>query len=350
MGQFVHSRLLAAALWIAIVFFTGYLLVIAQALLIPLILALFLWYLLNLLAAQFGRLQAGAWGPPRWLQFLLSGLALLLAVNVVVNIITSSIGELVAAAPSYQENLERLVDDLEGRFEFLELSAPLETLGEFDFAALIRTLAASFGNLLGNIGLIAVYMLFLFLEQRYFAAKLAAVAPSEARQQRIMDLLNQIDRDVRTYLGVKTLVSLLTSLAAWVVMSLVGLDFAAFWALLIFILNFIPNIGSIIATSLPAMLALIQFDTLTPFLIIALGVGTIQMLVGNVLEPNLMGKSLNVSPLVIIFSLMIWGVLWGIPGMFLCVPITVVGMLILYNFENTRWIALLMSQDGKLNR
>jgi AI-2 transport protein TqsA len=142
----------------------------------------------------------------------------------------------------------------------------------------------------------------------------------------------------------------LTSLASWVLMYSVGLDFAAFWALLIFVLNFIPNIGSLVATIFPSLLALIQFDTLTPFLVILIGVGSIQMLVGNVLEPQLMGRSLNVSPLVIILSLVVWSFMWGIPGMFLAVPVTVIVMIVFYNFDSTRWIALLMSQDGRLRK
>jgi AI-2 transport protein TqsA len=345
-----QPRTLAAGLWILVGFAVGYLLLVAQALLIPLVLAVFLWYLLNTVATSFGSVRLGAWRAPRWLQFMLAGLTLLLGVNLVIGIIASSVGELIAAAPAYQENLRRLVDTLQRRFDFIDVPAASQVLTDLNLGALIRGIAASFGNLVGNIGLIGLYLLFLFLEQRYFSAKLAAVLHTQERQRSVERLLAQIDRDVRNYIGIKTLVSAGTSLASWLVMHWVGLDFAAFWALLIFVLNFIPNIGSIIATSLPSLLALIQFDTITPFLIILLGIGSIQMLVGNVLEPQLMGKSLNVSPLAIILSLVIWGFMWGIPGMFLAVPITVVAMIIFSHFESTRWIALLMSQDGRLRR
>lgn len=131
-------------------------------------------------------------------------------------------------------------------------------------------------------------------------------------------------------------------------MSLVGLDFAGFWALLIFVLNFIPNIGSLVATILPTLLALVQFDTLVPFMIIGIGVGTTQLIIGNFIEPPLMGRSLNISPLVVLLSLVLWGSMWGIPGMFLCVPITVVLMIILYQFESARWIAVALSKNGNV--
>jgi AI-2 transport protein TqsA len=348
MEQFTHFRLLVATLWFIIIFITGYLLAIAQTLLIPLVLALFLWYLVNMLAGQFGRLRLGNWRPPHWLQFMLSGFVLLLAVIVVINIITSSISALVAAAPGYQENLQRLIEEFRVRLQFFGMSVLLDPTSDINFTAMVRSMAADFGNLLINVGLIAIYMFFLFLEQRYISGKLVAVIHSDLHLRRILSLLKEIDHDVRTYLGVKTFVSLLTAFISWVIMSFVGLDFAALWALLIFVLNFIPNLGSIIATSLPGIMALVQFDSLTPFLVIVFGVGSLQMLVGNVLEPSLMGRSLNISPLVIIISLVAWGVLWGIPGMFLSIPITMVAILIMFNFENTRWIALLMSRDGKL--
>jgi predicted PurR-regulated permease PerM len=116
----------------------------------------------------------------------------------------------------------------------------------------------------------------------------------------------------------------------------------------VFILNFIPNIGSFLATIFPALLALVQFDTLTPFLIIVSGITAIQITVGNFIEPNLMGRSLNISPLIVILSLVIWGTIWGIPGMFLCVPITVIVMIILNRFEGSRWIALALSKTGQI--
>jgi AI-2 transport protein TqsA len=186
------------------------------------------------------------------------------------------------------------------------------------------------------------------MEQRYISGKLAAVSPSDQQLKRLSGLFKEIDHDVKTYIGVKTFLSLLTAVVSWVIMWVAGLEFAAFWALLIFVLNFIPNIGSIIATILPGFMALVQFDTLSPFLIILFGVGTVQFVIGNIIEPNLMGRSLNISPLVIIISLVAWGVMWGVAGMFLSIPITMVAILIMYNFENTRWIALLLSRDGKL--
>lgn len=343
-----HPRLMAAAMWAIILFFVGYLLVIGQTLLVPFVLALFLWYLVNTLAAMFGAVRINGLTPPRWLQYLLSGTVLLVGVQVAANIITNSVGELIAAAPEYQRNLLQGMAMLQARIDFIEIPDASQLINEFNFGGLIRSIATSFGGLVGNAGLVAVYLLFLFLEQRYFSVKLNAVLGDGARQRRVWEVLSQIDRDVRMYLGVKTLISLITALAAWLVMAWVGLDFAGFWALLIFVLNFIPNIGSLVATALPTLLALVQFDSLGPFIVVLLGVGAIQVIMGNIVDPGLMGKSLNMSPLAIILSLVVWGFMWGISGMFLCVPIMVIGMIVLYNFDSTRWLALMLSQNGRL--
>jgi len=221
-------------------------------------------------------------------------------------------------------------------------------LTDISFGSLVARIAAGIGGLLGNLSLIAVYLLFIFLEQRYFHEKLTSVLRDPDRTAHVQQILARIDHDIRTYVGIKTFVSLVTAGISYAIMKTIGLDFAEFWALLIFVFNFIPNIGSLISTSLPALLALVQFQSLAPFATLVIGVGLTQLLVGNVLEPRMMGQSLNMSPLVIMLSLVLWGSVWGIPGMFLCVPITVIAMIILNNFEQTRWIALLLSQDGKL--
>ena len=131
-------------------------------------------------------------------------------------------------------------------------------------------------------------------------------------------------------------------------MSSVGVDFAGFWAVMVFFFYYIPTVGSIMAIIAPALLTLIQFDNLTPFLIVLLVFGSIQVVTANVIEPAIMGRSLNLSPLVVIVSLIVWGTIWGVVGMFLCVPIMVVALIVLAQFETTRPVAVLLSADGRI--
>ena len=136
----------------------------------------------------------------------------------------------------------------------------------------------------------------------------------------------------------------------WAILLFIGVDAPVFWAFLIFVLNFIPTIGSLIATLFPAIFALLQFGEFTPGILVLAIVGTIQLIVGNFIEPRVMGNSLNISPLVVFLTLAIWGVIWGITGMLLSVPITVILIIVMSEFPSTQPLAILLSQKGSINK
>ncbi len=135
------------------------------------------------------------------------------------------------------------------------------------------------------------------------------------------------------------------------VMLMIGIDFALFWAVLTFLLNFIPFIGSIVAVSFPILLTLVQpgiEDPLTTFLVALLALAGAQQLVGSFIEPRMMGRTLNLSPLVILISLATWWSIWGVIGMLISIPIMVILVIVFSQFEATRPVAVLMSQDGRI--
>ncbi len=325
-----------------------YFLSIADHLLIPLVLAVLIWYLISTLEHSLARLRVGRLYLPRLIRILITLALLALVFNVIAGILAANATRIVETAPQYQRNLEKLLMNLPFGLEPEEIPAITWLTRELDIGLFMQRAALEFAGALGNIGLIFVYLIFIFLEQKYFSKKMQIAAGSEKNYRFIKNLLSAIDRDIRRYIGVKSLLSLTTAVGSWLVMRWVGLEFASFWALLIFILNFIPNLGSLIATIMPVLLALLQFDTSRPALMILMGIGIIQISVGNFIDPSLLGKSLNVSPLVIVLSLVFWGTIWKVPGMFLAVPITVIVMIILNSFESTRWAAKLMSRNGNL--
>lgn len=151
-----------------------------------------------------------------------------------------------------------------------------------------------------------------------------------------------------SYISLKSLVNLLSAALSYFIMLGVGIDSPLFWAFLIFVFNFIPAIGPIIGTIFPALFALIQFGEFAPFLVILFGVGGTVVTVGSFVEPRVMGNNLNISPLVAILSLAIWGSIWGIIGMLLSVPITVAMIIIFSQFPKTRTIAILLSEKGRI--
>jgi AI-2 transport protein TqsA len=208
--------------------------------------------------------------------------------------------------------------------------------------------AAATASVVSVAGIVLIYAGFLFVEQVQFRRKLAILLGGGPHQARVRSVLEQIDRDIRVYVRIKTTLATITSALAYAVMAWVGVDFAGFWAVMVFFFYFIPTVGSILAITAPALLTLVQFDHLTPFFIVLLVFGTIQIVTANVIEPAIMGRSLNLSPLVVIVSLMVWGTIWGVVGMFLCVPIMVVLLIVLAHFDTTRPVAVLLSADGRI--
>ena len=149
-------------------------------------------------------------------------------------------------------------------------------------------------------------------------------------------------------MSIKLFTSSLTGLASYLYLLAVGVDFAGLWGLLIFLLNFIPTVGSIAATLFPALIALAQSDGYGLFVLVLLGIGMLQLCIGNILEPRFMGSSFNLSPVVILLNLALWNAIWGIPGMFLCVPFLIIVAIVLSHFPQTRSVAIMLSSDGNL--
>lgn len=309
---------------------------------------LLLIVMISLLLLYFGRIPLGRRRLPRWLAMLLAVLALLGALLLIYEILASQSQALQAAAPVYQQNFERILNDLIARLGLEKLPVSDMFLDNVNLGTLLGWLGGSLGSLLTALLLVGIYTGFLFAEQKVMDSKLEALASSPEQALRLRAILREIGSQVQSYIGMKTLVSLATGVLSYAVLSWVGVDFAAVFALLIFLLNFIPNIGSILGVLLPALLTLVQFDTLTPFLVIAAGLGAVQFVIGNLLEPALMGKSLNLSSFMIILSLTFWGMLWGIPGMFLSVPIMVMFAIICARFDSLRGLAVILSADGRI--
>jgi len=337
-----------AALWAIVVAATMYLLVAGRGLLLPFVLGVVLWYMIDALADAFQHPPVGRLHLPR--PFALVGAVCIMGglLWVVGRTIGRNVTAVIDAAPAYERRLQILINE-GARLVGME-QAP--TTGElFDRISLADTLgsiATAAASVVSVAGIVVIYAGFLFVEQVRFRRKLIIVLGSGQNHERVEAVLDQIDQDIRVYIRIKTTLAAITSALAYSVMASVGVDFAAFWAVMVFFFYYIPTVGSILAIVAPAVLTLVQFDTLTPFLIVLVVFGTVQVVTANVIEPAILGSSLNLSPLVVIVSLMVWGTIWGVVGMFLCVPITVVSLIVLAQFETTRPIAVLLSSDGKI--
>lgn len=212
-------------------------------------------------------------------------------------------------------------------------------------------LTAEIGGSLQNFASAAtftlIYLAFLFPASAVMKAKLDFIFRGKGQREAARDVLARIRESMERYLWVQTVMSLVITALTYVTLKIVGLENALFWSFLIFFLNYIPTIGSIAATVLTTAVALVQFPTLGPVIAVFSGVGFWQFAIGNFVQPRMTGESLNLSAVVVLLALSIWGLVWGIVGAFLAAPMTVMIMIVLAQFPSTRWIAILLSADGK---
>jgi predicted PurR-regulated permease PerM len=325
-----------------------YLLVAGRGLLLPFVLGIVLWYMVDALADAFEQPRLAGFRLPR-------PLALLAAIGIIGGLlwvvgrtIGANVTAVVAAAPNYERRLQILINEGARMIGVEQAPTLSELFDRISLADTLSSIATAAASVVSVAGIVLIYAGFLFVEQVRFRRKLAVMLGSGEQQARVQGVLDQIDRDIRVYIRIKTTLAVVTSMLAYAVMASVGVDFAGFWAVMVFFFYYIPTVGSILAIAAPAVLTLVQFDHLTPFLIVLFVFGTIQVVTANVIEPAIMGRTLNLSPLVVIVSLMVWGTMWGVVGMFLCVPIMVVGLIVLAQFETTRPIAVLLSADGRI--
>ena len=337
----------ASAILVTLVF---YLLVVGESLLLPLVIAIALWYLINTLARGFSRIAVAGFKFPMPVCLGASLLTFLLLIWSLVNFLSASADDVLDVAPVYQENLTRRLESV----PFIDFTAFEErSLSELitdwiNIPSYASSIASSFAGILANGGLILIYLGFLFLEQGHFSNKISALMSNPDREDEAHRIITRIRDDIQRYISIKMFTSSLTGILSFTFLFAVGADFAAVWGLLIFLLNFIPTVGSIVATTFPALIALAQSDGYTLFGLVLLGIGALQICIGNILEPRLMGSSFNLSPVVILLNLALWNAIWGIPGMFLCVPFLIIVAIVLSHFPQTRRVAIMLSSDGNL--
>jgi len=260
-------------------------------------------------------------------------------------IVINQVDAFTSAWPRYLERLRTLFSTVMAGVG-ADFAQRIQTsLAGLDLASRLSLAIGSAGTVLLNLGLVMLYAGFLLVERGRVFQRLVALGSTEDQRADLANALIGVSNGIRQYLFVKTAVSLATGLTSYVILRALNLDFAETWAVIIFLLNYIPSIGSALGVIFPALLALVQFDTLTPFLIIAVFLALVQFTIGNVIEPMLMGRSLNLSPFVIIVSLTFWGSVWGITGAFLAVPMTSALVILCREINGCKWVAILLSND-----
>lgn len=249
-------------------------------------------------------------------------------------------GERVSGWPAVDAALRRRIRESElPQATRLALLDGLDQVREGNFVT--DAIGTGFGFMKG-LFLVVIYMLFIFAEQAVFRRKILEISGGRAGEAR--EILEGIARGIQRYLGIKTVISLATGATCYVGLVLLDIPFALLFGFVTFLLNYIPTFGSIIAGIFPTLTALaLEENSLSTAVLVALLYIATNAFFGTFLEPRILGRELNLSPLVVLVSVVAWAGLWGVPGTFLAVPLTSAIQIILANFENTRPIAVLLS-------
>ena len=257
-------------------------------------------------------------------------------------ILELNINTVLQKSNKYQVNFEKILLYLSKKplNSFLEKS---DLLSSFDMLTIFSNILNSLSSFAGNFAFVIIFIIFLIFEENHLKKKLNSVLKSSN-----IRILNKINFDIFFYFQLKTITSFLTGIFTFIILFFLKNDLAPTFGIISFFLNFIPFIGSLLSILLPFVFSAVQFlNVFEPFLTFFLLL-FIQIYIGNFLEPKLMGKTLNISPLVMIIFLTIMGKIWGVAGMFLSVPLLVIILIILRNMKSTKKIAIMLSERGEL--
>ncbi len=314
----------------------------AESILVPFLLSLFIAVICTPPLLWLKKL-----GIPNALAMLIVIAAIIVCGVLVGAIVGSSINAFRGDLPEYQVRLTELTGEFFVKLESLGLSLDITQLRESFKPAAALSMAgntlAQFGNMMTNAFLILLTVVFILAEEVGFTEKLKALGNS----QKTLRAMRKFSSGVNQYVAIKTLMSLLTGLLILIWLWVLHVDYFVLWATLAFLLNFVPTLGSIIAAVPAVLLAVVQLGV-GDALLVALGFVLVNFGVGNVLEPRVMGRGLNLSTLVVFLSLVFWGWVLGPIGMLLSIPLTMTVKIAVENFEDTRWLGVILGSGADL--
>ncbi len=337
------NKVATTCLVIIVVFLFGLLLKEAKPVFFPFFLAVMLYFLMSPALDFLTRLKI-----PKAVSILFLVIITFFIFYLLGALFYSSGKSFAAELPKYGQRFQSIIDSIQMKLQMPQIEwETLDWTKQFDLGKVGGFVLSSLGpffSFMANLFLVFIFLIFILSGRGKVKNKVVNYYPKE-KSERFITMAQNIDSQIQRYIAIKTLVSFFTGVFAGIVLVIWGLDFAIVFAFLTFILNYIPNIGSFIATVFPVAIAIFQYDTMWPAVWICVILITIQQVMGNVVEPRLMGKGLGLSPLVVLFSLFFWGWLWGIPGMILATPMTAIVKIVCSNIPELRVVAALMSKD-----
>ncbi|MCL5779112.1 AI-2E family transporter [Limibaculum sp. FT325] len=329
----------AATLWI---------LIVARDVLIPFILALFIWFVVGAVSGLYKRALAKFGLSYPVLSNIAAAATIVLAVAGFALLLVSSATDLAAGLPRYEQRLDTI---LAGAAERVGLDVAIrisDLFAKIDLTQTFFGLAGSAAGAMTSLIVLIAYIVFIDQEAGAANSKLAALVAQPEKRAEITSLMQGILHEIELYMGVRVVMGLVQAVPTYIALALVGVDAPGFWAIMIFCASFVPTIGTLIGIVMPALMALVQFDTLGPFLMVVSILLPVQLLASNLLEPALLSRSMNVSPLAVFFGIFAGGALWGIVGALIVVPVLAICIIVFGRIPSMRPVAVLLSGDGRV--
>ena len=324
------------------------LLIYFESLLKPFVFALMIWYIIKEMRRVMRKIKIKGRSVPKWMGDFLSFLVIVLILFGIFQLISVNIEQFNEVAPQYRAKTMDMFSQMSDIFKNPKIMDYIkEAVNKINIAGIATEIVNSLSTFLTVFMVILVYVIFMLLEETNALIKIQKLFPDKNQSYKnFIGLLEKVDESVRVYMFSMIFISFLTALFSYIALVIMGVDFPILWAFLVFILNFIPYLGPFISSLLPAILAVFQFGDLMHFVYVFVVLEIIQVILGNFVQPKMMGKSMNISPLAVLVALAFWSSIWGIVGMILAVPITSIGIIIMAQFPGTRSIAILLSEKG----
>ncbi len=322
---------------------TGAALVWLGPILTPLALAVFLMLMIDAMARDLhGRLR---WlGPDASLAAAITTCILVFAA--VVYFIAGHAAGFVGKLVVYQPRLNLLLQTMSHSLHVRMPRTVAQLIAGIDVGRTLPFVASGVQTLVQNGVLVLIYLGFLLASRRGFERKAVRLFQGREGRHEALQVFLRVRDSLERYVYIQTVCGGFIAIGAWCLMMVIGLENAFFWAFLIFVIGYIPIVGAAIGILAPALFALLQFPTYWQGVVLALSLLALSFIIGNIFMPRMQGRNLNVDPVMVLLSLAFWGAVWGVTGMFLSTPLTILVMVILAQFDGSRWIAVLLSADG----
>jgi AI-2 transport protein TqsA len=325
------------------VILTGAAMVWLAPILTPLALAVFLMLMIDAMARDLHQ-RVPALGPDASLVGAI--LTCIVVFGVIVFFVAAHAAGFVTKLFAYQPKLNAQLFELARSLHMALPRTVNQLIAGLNPAQYLPVVAAGVQGLVFNGLTVLIYLGFLLASRHGFERKAVRLFVGRMGRHEALQVFLRVRDSLERYLWIQTVCGAFIALGSWALMMMIGLESAFFWAFLIFVLGYIPIVGAAIGIAAPSLFALLQFSTPWQGAFLAFSMLALSFVIGNIMMPRMQGRSLNIDPVMILLSLAFWGAVWGVTGMFLSTPLTVLVMVVLAQFDGSRWIAVLLSADG----